>query len=199
MIITTFPHRIKIDNILNKLPNDTCGTASACIVFEKFGLTLDYNEFIKKARDGISTVEYPVAGSNVFGTALAIASTDLVDVEVYIDFDINNEYGTLDEYEKPIIDELKLLRNITIQPSISIEEINNKLSDECIPIMAFNPNGNPSNGHFSPLRGLNAGKILLFPLDAAGESCDCFIDEFVKTWWTKDSLRPCIFVRKRKN
>lgn len=196
MLITTFPPQFIINSIVNELPADTCGTASACIVFKKLELPYDHNEFIKNGRDGAPTKDYPVPGSNVFGTALAIAKTNLVDVKIYIDFDIDKEYDTLEEYEKDIIEEIKLLSNITISPSISIEEIEAKMNDSCIPILAFDKDGDSHKRHFSPFRGLSAGDYLILPLESNG-SCNCSKDEFVKNWWNDYNCRPCILVCKK--
>jgi len=194
MLLTDFPHQIRINDILKQLPPNTCGSASACIVFEKLQLTFDPIFFVSKGRDGNAKSDYPQSGSSVIGTALAIASTNLVDVEVYVDFDIEKEYDTLKVYEKPIADEPKLLNNVTFKPSVTLDEIIAKMSNDCIPILAFNRDGKEENGHFSPLRGLNGGEILLLPLDDASGSCNCSKDEFISVWWKH---KTCILVRKK--
>ena len=192
--MTDFPPLIRINAILKTLPENTCGSASACIVFEKLQLTFDPAFFVSKGRDGNATSGYPISGSSVIGTALAMASTNLVEVEVYVDFDIEKEYASLEEYEKPIVDELKLLNNVTFKSSISIDEIVAKINNNCIPILAFNRNGKEEDGHFSPLRGLSDDEILLLPLDDAYGSCNCGKDEFISVWW-KD--KTYILVRKK--
>jgi len=190
----TFPHAIKINNIIRNLPPNTCGSASASIIFEKLELDYDPLEFVKSGRDGNATATYPVPGSNIFGTALAMAKTGLVEVEIYVDFNLEKEYDDVDEYEKPILDELKSLNNYIISSPISIDKILDQISDECIPILAFNRDGNPNNGHFSPLRGLNGGEILMLPLEDAIGSCHCEKNKFVEEWWTG---QVCIMVRKK--
>ncbi len=191
-----FPHRFKIKAIVDRLPENTCGSASACIVFEKFNLPYDPLYFIEVGRDGNATSDYPTDGCNIFGIALAMAKTNLVYVHVYIDFDVTKEYSILEEYEKPIIDELLSLNNITINPSISLIEICECITDNCVPILAFNRNGKKENGHFSPLRGLRDEQTLSLPLGDAEGPCDCDKDVFVNTWWTAESLRSCIIVKK---
>ncbi len=115
-----------------------------------------------------------------------------VEVEIYADFDIEKEYNDLESYEKPIADELKLLKNVTLKECITIEEILDKINENCVPILGFYRDGIKSNGHFSPLRGLISGKLIL-PLGDEGGSCDCDIDEFINVWWMD---KTCILVKK---
>ena len=46
---------------------------------------------------------------------MALASTSLIDV--YIDIEIEKNYCNLEDYEKHIVDELKLLEIVIIKPS----------------------------------------------------------------------------------
>jgi len=190
-----FPSNQRINEIKKMFPDDTCGSVSAAIVFEKFKLDFDPQFFISNGRDGKKNTNYPENGSSVIGTALAIASTGIVDVEVYSEFDIINDYGTLESYEKPIVDELKTLNNVIFYQPISIDDVISKLSVSCIPILAFNRNGDDKNGHFSPLRGFNSN-FLLLPLNDSFGSCNCDKDTFSKIWWKH---KVCILVKKKVN
>lgn len=189
-----FPHPIKIEKILKQIPDNTCGSASASIVFEKFGLEYNPMFFVKEGKDGPANKDYSIEGSSIFGTAMSMAKTDLVDIEIFTDIDLDQEYNTAKDCEKKLIDEFKTLPNIKLSDSIDIDEIISRISETCVPILAFYRNGDKNAAHFSPLRGLNMGKFLMLPLRDNQGSCDCDKDEFVKNWWID---RNCILVTKR--
>lgn len=193
--LSSFPHSIIIDNIIQEYPDNCCGSVSASIVFTKFGLTWDKEFFISKGRDGNATEHYPISGSNILGTALAMASTNLVHVDIFSEFSIEKYGSEMEDYEWEIFNELKKLQNYSINPALSIDEVLSKISENYIPILAFQRDGKPEMGHFSPLRGLS-GLNLILPLNDSEGSCNCKKEVFEEIWWTKESLKACLFLRK---
>ena len=74
-MLLNFPDSNRINEIIKLVPSKTCGSASACIVFEKLGIKYSPKYIVTKGRDGDATLDYPESGSSILGTALSIASS----------------------------------------------------------------------------------------------------------------------------
>lgn len=193
MIIPNFTHKYRINELLRQLGDDTCGSVSICSIYEYFKIEHDPYEIFKISKDGKKTKDYPEDGASIIGIALASSLSEKIKVDVYSSYgnsiyDIEKKLG---EYEKPLAGEIKKKSNIDFHPSLTLDELINKIDNSSIPILQFCRNGDENNGHSSPLIGVNIDIFLLFPVwDADGE-INVNKEEFESKWWLEKS---CVFL-----
>ena len=190
-----FPPPRRFAYLTTLVPDNCCGSVSIMAIFEKFGLPYDPDFIVKESRDGNATTEYPVSGSNILGSCLAMLKTGRVDVELYSDIDFKTV--ELDPHEKVIADELLQQKGFSYYRALLIDEILEKITDDCVPIMSFFRDGDLTKGHSSPLRGITNNQLLLPFFDPGYPNCNCDKETFVKTWWNEQTLHGCILVKRR--
>lgn len=168
-----------------------CGSLSALSILEFFKIQYDIEKFINDSNDGNSDVTKKLKdGSTILDITYALANTGLVDVVLHIKDDDGVINCKEDEIQLKADNEMRSKINSIdssiIKPPISIDDVISKISDSSIPIFGFHKNGDLTNPHFSPLRGMS-GPFLLFPLDIKDKGdCNVRKDDFIKTWWTEE-------------
>ncbi|MDD3860888.1 MAG: hypothetical protein PHW83_11875 [Bacteroidales bacterium] len=195
--------RLKDEGKENLKDRLKCGSLSALSILEFFKVQYDIEKFIIDSNDGDSKVTMKLKdGSTILDITYALANTGLVDVELYIKDDDGVITCEEDENQLKTDNEMRSKINSIdssiIRPPISIDDVLLMISDNSIPILGFHKNGDLTNPHFSPLRGMS-GPFLLFPLDIKDKGdCNVRKDDFIKTWWTEErEFLGVIIVRKK--
>jgi hypothetical protein len=190
-----FVHPRRIQQILLELGDNTCGSLSACVVLEYMKIKYNPEQIKKDARDGDATPDYQMAGSNLISVALAIAKHENIYVEIHSTKSIQDYQNLVDDNERPILVELLTLKNVSFNPTISIDDLLKQITPITIPILAFYRNGNLSNPHFSPLIGKTNGTYLCFPVWETDQRNDVYIEEseFENNCWIE---KNCLIIKK---
>ncbi len=180
-----------------------CGSLSALSILEYFKVQYDIEGFINDSNDGDSkTTNKLKDGSTILDITYALAKTGLVEVELYIKDDdgvINSKEDKIQLHtDNEMRSKINKVDSSIIKPPISIDDVLLKISDNSIPIIGFHKNGDLTNPHFSPLRGMS-GPFLMFPLYIKDKG-DCNVDkeEFIKTWWTEEREYLGVIIVKKK-
>jgi len=174
MSLLKFVNSTKIKSIIQETGDNTCGSISACAIMASLKKKYDATAIVQDGCDGNKLIgsDYKMNGSSLFGTGLSIVKNSTLKVKIHIDMDWKEVETKADDYELPIISELKNHHCIELLPSITVDEILERVDAEEYPIV-------PHKGHFSPLKGVHGNNNLRFVFDEIGDSYDIPKSEFI--------------------
>lgn len=163
-----------------------CGSISVFMILEFWAIDYDIKNFLTMSNDGVKG-NNNTNGSNAISLSYAILKnfSEFVDLEIYW-----KEILDLEEFDQKQKDEIIRLGG-KFNNAISIEQIVDLMSNDCIPIVGF-------KSHFSPLKGYQkSNNKLYFPnyQTEIGDS-DMFLDDFNSDKsWNED--KTGIFIKRK--